>query len=211
MRPASCLGRNFYGANPAARAASAAIGCFDSIVYLSTTLNTGHAHGRAKETLILPVLARDEEPQPTTQESMFSFVRLSEGGEKRLDGPRREVEIIAGLARRVLGDDGPVDWSLMEQHKNIREAIAAVVPGYEKLARTDETRAEFQIGGRRLPRPAVNTAAGKGRRTVAQIPGRGDGRTEGGEKGGLARGGVVKGLRAAEARSRADWAYFRGA
>ena len=170
MRSAWCLGGNFYGANPDARGASEAIGCLDSIVYLSTTLNTGHAHGRAKETLILPVLARDEEPQPTTQESMFSFVRLSEGGEKRLDGPRSEVEIIAGLARRVLGDDGPVDWSLMEQHKNIRQAIAAVVPGYEKLARIDETRAEFQIGGRTLHRPAFNTPTGKARMHVTQIP-----------------------------------------
>ena len=40
---------------------------------------------------------RDEEPQPTTQESMFSYVRLSDGGPARHDGPRSEVHVIAEL------------------------------------------------------------------------------------------------------------------
>src|SRR5690348_7903211 len=102
----------------------------DTTVYLSTTLNTGHAWGTGKETLILPVLARDEESQSTTQESMFNYVRLSDGGERRLDGPRSEVEVIASIARRVLGDSSAVDWRAMEQHNQIREAIAAIVPGY---------------------------------------------------------------------------------
>ncbi len=66
--------------------------------YLSTTLNTGHAHGLASETIILPVLARDEEPQPTTQESMFNYVRLSDGGPRRHEGPRSEVDVIASIA-----------------------------------------------------------------------------------------------------------------
>ncbi len=52
-----------------------------------------------RETIILPVLARDEEPEPTTQESMFSYVRLSDGGPRRHEGPRSEIEIIAELAR----------------------------------------------------------------------------------------------------------------
>jgi anaerobic selenocysteine-containing dehydrogenase len=60
----------------------------------------------AQETIILPVLARDEEPQPTTQESMFNYVRLSDGGPRRHQGPKSEVEIIAHLADRVLGDEG---------------------------------------------------------------------------------------------------------
>ena len=82
----------------------------DLVVYLSTTLNTGHAWGRGGETLILPVLARDEEPQPTTQESMFNFVRLSDGGPRRHEGPRSEVEIIADLAASVCRQASPVDW-----------------------------------------------------------------------------------------------------
>ena len=73
------------------------------IVYLSTTLNTGHAYGLARETIILPVLARDEEPQATTQESMFNLVRLSDGGPRRHPGPKSEVEVIAAIANSVTG------------------------------------------------------------------------------------------------------------
>ena len=76
------------------------------IAYMSTTLNNGHAWGTAKETLVLPVLPRDEEPQPTTQESMFSYVRLSDGGRARHEGPRSEVSVLAALGRGVLGDAG---------------------------------------------------------------------------------------------------------
>ncbi|MFO0972495.1 MAG: hypothetical protein U1A27_03515 [Phycisphaerae bacterium] len=47
-------------------------------------------HGQARETLVLPVAARDEEAQPTTQESMFNFVRLSDGGPARLRDARSE-------------------------------------------------------------------------------------------------------------------------
>ena len=47
-----------------------------------TTIPVGHE--------VLPVLPRDEEPQSTTQESMFSFVRLSDGGPPRHVGPRSE-------------------------------------------------------------------------------------------------------------------------
>ena len=76
-----------------------ALAKLDMLVYLNTTLNTGHAHGLADETIILPVLARDEEPQPTTQESMFNYVRLSDGGPRRHDGPRSEIEIIAEIGQ----------------------------------------------------------------------------------------------------------------
>jgi molybdopterin-dependent oxidoreductase alpha subunit len=96
-----CLGGNLYGSNPDASFASSAIGNLDQITYLSTTLNTGHAYGLARETIILPVLARDEEPQPTTQESMFNFVRLSDGGPRRHAGPRSEIDVIASIAERL--------------------------------------------------------------------------------------------------------------
>ena len=62
------------------------------------------------------MLARDEEPEPTTQESMFNFVRLSDGGVPRLDGPRSEVEIIAALARpRARSKRSPVDWTKLDE------------------------------------------------------------------------------------------------
>jgi molybdopterin-dependent oxidoreductase alpha subunit len=96
-----CLGGNLFGSNPDAAFAEEALAKLDMIVYLSTTLNTGHVRGLAKETIILPVLARDEEPQPTTQESMFNFIRLSDGGPRRHEGPRSEVEVIAEVAEDV--------------------------------------------------------------------------------------------------------------
>jgi len=150
IRHAWCLGGNLFGSNPDQRATAAAFGRLESVVYLSTTLNTGHAWGRGRHTLILPVKARDEESQATTQESMFNYVRISAGGPARIRAARSEVEIVAHLARRVLGDAGPIDWPAMEQHRNIRALIAAVIPGFDELGRVDETRKEFQIAGRTL-------------------------------------------------------------
>ena len=165
-----CLGGNLYGSNPDSAFAAEALGKLDSLVYLSTTLNTGHAHGTADETIILPVLARDEEPQPTTQESMFNYVRLSDGGPRRHEGPRSEIEVIAGVAHGVLGDGGPVDWRSMENHRNIREAIGKIVPGYEPIKEIDQTRGEFQIAGRTFHQPRFATADGRAGLHVHELP-----------------------------------------
>ncbi len=97
-----CLGGNLYGANPDAAFARRSLGKIETMIYMSTTLNTGHAHGLGRETILLPVLARDEEPQKTTQESMFNYVRLSEGGPPRHNGPRSEIAVIAQIANAVL-------------------------------------------------------------------------------------------------------------
>ena len=156
-----CLGGNLYGSNPEASFARESISRLDTIVYLNTTLNTGHAHGLAQETIILPVLARDEEPQPTTQESMFNYVRLSDGGPARHVGPRSEVEVIATLAAQVLGSDGPIDWQSMQNTGKIREAIAKVVPGFEQLATIEQTKQEFQIPGRTFHKPGFPTTTGR--------------------------------------------------
>jgi len=167
-----CLGGNLYGSNPDATYARDALGKLDMLVYLSTTLNTGHAHGLAAgETIILPVLARDEEPQPTTQESMFSYVRYSDGGPRRHEGPRSEVELIAEIGRRVLGDrQSPIDWQQLADHGEIREAIGAIVPGWEKISEMDRTKSEFHIAGRRLSTPTFPTTTGKARLHVHELP-----------------------------------------
>ncbi len=165
-----CLGGNLYGSNPDSAFADEAMSRLENLVYLSTTLNTGHAHGLANETLILPVLARDEEPQPTTQESMFNFVRLSDGGPSRLPGPRSEVEVIADLGERLLGTNGPIDWSTMRDTGQIRQAIAKVVPGFEKLAEIGETKAEFQIDGRTFHQPTFPTETGRAALHLHDLP-----------------------------------------
>jgi molybdopterin-dependent oxidoreductase alpha subunit len=156
-----CLGGNLFGSNPDATYAAAALSKLDTLVYLNTTLNTGHAHGlAARETIILPVLARDEEPQPTTQESMFNYVRMSDGGPRRHEGPRAEVQIIAEIAHQVLGA-GPVDWQSMQNTGKIRQAIAKVVPGFEQLAEIDKTKQEFQIPGRTFHQARFPTPDGR--------------------------------------------------
>jgi len=170
IRGAWCLGGNLYGANPDARFAAEAFSRIDHVAYLSTALNTGHVHGRGRHTLILPVLPRDEEQQPTTQESMFNFVRLSDGGPARHSGPRGEVEVIARIAHGVLGDDGPIDWRSMENYRCIREAIGAVIPGFEPIAAIDATREEFQISGRTLHRPVFSTPSGKAKFHALRLP-----------------------------------------
>jgi anaerobic selenocysteine-containing dehydrogenase len=172
-----CLGGNLFGSNPDSRFATNALGKLDQLTYLSTTLNTGHAHGLARETIILPVLPRDEEPQPTTQESMFNFVRMSDGGPRRLDGPRSEVEVIASIAERVFDTSGAeyrdsvlsaprsplIDWSAMRSTTQIRQTIAHIVPGFDKLANIDSTKQEFQIGGRTFHEPRFATPDGRAR------------------------------------------------
>jgi molybdopterin-dependent oxidoreductase alpha subunit len=221
-----CLGGNLYGSNPDARFAQRALENLDMIVYLSTTLNTGHAFGLARETIILPVLARDEEPQPTTQESMFNYVRLSDGGPARHAGPRSEVEVIASIAAQVAArregklkapqrdrvlvaagmkapgsaggptglpssnghtltngnDSSPsslqppasslsaLNWHSMQNTGRIREAIGAIIPGFEKMAEIDRTKQEFQISGRIFHEPKFNTANSRANLHVHELP-----------------------------------------
>jgi anaerobic selenocysteine-containing dehydrogenase len=116
------------------------------------------------------MLARDEEPQPTTQESMFNYVRLSDGGPRRHAGPRSEVQVIAEIAQRVLGGGGPIDWVAMQDHKQIRQAIGKIVPGFEALEQIDDTRQEFQVAGRTLHSPQFATPDGKARLHVHELP-----------------------------------------
>jgi molybdopterin-dependent oxidoreductase alpha subunit len=194
-----CLGGNLYGSNPDATYAAKSIANLDQIVYLNTTLNTGHAHGLARETIILPVLARDEEPQATTQESMFNFIRLSDGGPRRHEGTRSEIDVIASIAERVArptaassargsslatnesanGDAAnprpsrglaALDWSQMRSTAQIRKAISQIVPGFEQMAEIDRTKQEFQIGGRTFHTAQFVTPNGRARLHVHDLP-----------------------------------------
>jgi len=170
IRFALCLGGNLYGSNPDAAFAKQALHKIDQVVYLSTALNTGHVHGRGKETFVLPVRVRDEETQPTTQESMFSFVRLSDGGPARHHGPWGEVEVIAALAERVLGKTGPIDWAGLRSHDAIRAIIAAVVPGLDAIKDIAQSKTEFTIPGRSFATPAFNTPDGRAAMHPISIP-----------------------------------------
>jgi molybdopterin-dependent oxidoreductase alpha subunit len=170
MRTALCLGGNLFGSNPDAKFAARALARLELVAYLSTTLNTGHAWGRARETLILPVLARDEEPGATTQESMFNFVRLSDGGPRRLRGPRAEIDVIARVGGLALGERSGVDWDALRDHCAVRRLIADIVPGLEQLADIDRTRQEFHIPGRIHHEPRFATPSGKAHFAATALP-----------------------------------------
>ena len=164
-----CLGGNLFGSNPDAAFASRALGKIGTVVYMSTTLNTGHIHGRGKETIVLPVLARDEEPQSTTQESMFNYVRLSDGGAPRHTGPRSEVDVIATIGAKVTHADA-IDWQGFADHDNIRDAIAKVIPGYRAISEIGATKEEFQIEGRTFHTPEFATDDGRAQMHVVDLP-----------------------------------------
>lgn len=185
---ALCLGGNLFGANPDADFAAKALGSVSTVVYLSTSLNTGHVRGRGETTLILPVCARDEEDQTTTQESMFSFVRVSDGGPRRHPGARTEVEILAEVGRllspppsplpetrAIRGEGEPgtlspeqpaIDWARLRDHDTIREFIASLVPEYEQIVRKEE----FHVPGRALHGGTFPTKSGRASFHASPIP-----------------------------------------
>lgn len=170
MDAALMLGGNLWAATPDSHWATEAFQRIGFKLYLTTTLNQGHLHGVDRgEAMILPVAARDEEPAPTTQESMFNYLRMSDGGIVRLDNVRSEVEILAELAAGLL-PDGPIDFRRFGRHRNLRQAIARTVPGLEDLADIDETRQEFTIPGRIQHSPRFATPSGKARFLVQELP-----------------------------------------
>lgn len=166
---AMLLGGNLFSANPNRRWATEALDRIGFRVSLTTTLNASHLHGVAGEVIVLPVCARDEEPQSTTQESMFNFVRLSDGQIMRHANLRSEVAILTDLAQRLL-PESPVDWSAFAEHRRIREAIAATVPGMEALADIDVAKREFHIARRLMHEPAFHTETGKAQFVVRALP-----------------------------------------
>lgn len=170
IKVAVSLGGNLWGSNPDATYADEAMSRLNLGVTLSTTLNTGHAHGLAKSFIILPVLARDEEPEPTTQESMFNYIRLSDGGPRRHPGPRSEVDVIAELGSRICPDAVGIDWEAMRKGSTIRSWIAAVVPGFEQIETIDQTKKEFVVEGRVLHQPKFPTSDGRAILHVHKLP-----------------------------------------
>lgn len=171
IRVAVLLGGNLFASNPDRNWAAAAMRKISVTVSLTTKLNEGHVHGRGETALVLPVLARDEEAQPTTQESMFNYVRLSQGGFAAVATEMRsEVDIIAALAERIL-PAGRFDWTALRSHRHLREAISKIVPGYEAIANIDTTGQEFQIGGRTYHEPIFNTDDRRAHFLVPAMPG----------------------------------------
>lgn len=164
------MGGNLFSATPNSQWAQEALDKINFKVYLTTTLNAGHITGmETSEALILPVTARDEEWQPTTQESMFNYVRLSDGGIDRLHNVKPEVEILCELGKRLL-PNCPLDFTQLKQHDSIRAAIAATIPGLSELKDIAQTKQEFTIKDRLLDTPSFKTENGKAQFQTNPLP-----------------------------------------
>ena len=171
---ACIVGGNLYSATPDSKWAAQALGNIAFKLFLTTTLNQGHLYGIENDVLVLPVCARDEESQPTTQESMFNYVRLSDGGIERLNNVRSEVSILSslgqGLIDHALHDDSPFSFQEFQAHDKIRAAIANTVPGMEDLKDIDIAKKEFYVRKRIMHEPTFNTANNRAHFQVHPIP-----------------------------------------
>ena len=164
------MGGNLWGATPDTAFSTRAMAAIGFKLFLTTTLNRGHVNGLGDgEVMILPVTARDEEWSPTTQESMFNYVRLSDGGIERLDNVRPETVILCDLAKQLLPDT-PIPFERFKEHRQVREAIAKIVPGLEQLADIDVAKREFHVRNRVMHTPEFATPDGKAHFTVVSVP-----------------------------------------
>ncbi|MGD1911935.1 MAG: FdhF/YdeP family oxidoreductase [Rivularia sp. (in: cyanobacteria)] len=167
-----CIGGNLYGANPDSQKVKRALSKIETIIYLATKPNLGHFHGLAnKNTIIIPVFNRFENPHKTTVESGNNFVRLNDEGETHLKkfDLIAEVDFLTELAHRIHGEY-PVNWRKLQDTKYVRQLIAQTIPGYEKIATIDETKEEFTIGDRILKSPQFATPSGKAKMFVTPLP-----------------------------------------
>ena len=156
MEFACCLGGNLLAANPDREFAEQALDRIPFKLFISPTLNISHVNAVSEEVVILPIRVRDEEHSPTTQESMFNYVRMSNGGIERFTQLKSEVDIISALGHQVI-DPQRFDFQMFKQHKTIRETIANIVPGFDELGRIDETKKEFHIEKRIVHSPQFQT------------------------------------------------------
>lgn len=169
MDVAVMLGGNLLASNPQTEFATAALNKIAFKCYVNPTLNYSHVHGVDGEVLVLPIKVRDEELQYTTQESMFNFVRLSEGGFDRFPQLRSEVNLIQELGERLV-DANKFDFGIFKSHQKIREFIGETVPGFEAIGKIDVSKQEFYITGRSLHSPAFATSSGKAKFTCHDLP-----------------------------------------
>lgn len=167
-----CVGGNLYAANPDLTQAKGALGNIETIFYLATKPNLGHFHGLArKNTIIIPVFNRFENPHKTTTESGNNFVRLNDEGKTHLKEADliSEVEFLTELAHRLYGDY-PVNWRKLQDTKYVRQLIAQTIPGFEKMATIDETKEEFTIKGRIFTEPTFATPSEKASMFITPLP-----------------------------------------
>jgi anaerobic selenocysteine-containing dehydrogenase len=100
---------------------------------------------------------------------MFNYVRLSDGGIRRLDNVRPETVILCDLAAQLL-PDSPIPFARFKEHAEVRQVIARTVPGLEELASIDVAKREFHVRNRVLHAPEFGTPDGRAHFVVTPIP-----------------------------------------
>ena len=148
------LGGNFAAAAPDSDATMAALRRCALTVQVSTKLNRSHATCGA-EALILPCLGRSEldrragSSRFVTVEDSMGIVHASRGGnEPASPHLRSEVDIVCAIAAATLGDH-PIDWEHAgDSYDDVREHIAATIPGF-----ADFNARVRHPGGFALPNP----------------------------------------------------------
>lgn len=169
MDLAFILGGNLLAANPDTDFASKALNKIPFKCFLSSTMNQTHLNGVDGDVIILPIKVRDEENQRTTQESMFNFVRLSDGGIKRFQQLRSEVDLVCDIGKKLI-DKKRFDFSHFSNHESIRKFVGDVVPGFKQLLSIDTSKEEFHIEGRTLHTPTFATASKKASFSFHKLP-----------------------------------------
>jgi molybdopterin-dependent oxidoreductase alpha subunit len=176
VRVLFAMGGNFAAATPDSERSHQALARCRMTAHVATKLNRSHVTP-GTVALLLPCLGRTERDvqaggeQFVTVEDSMSMVHASRGNlapasEQLLSEPA----IVAGLARATLGGRGDVDWEAMvADYGRIREAIEAVIPGFERF-----NERVHEPGGFRLPNGArdrdFRTEVGKARFTVNVLP-----------------------------------------
>ncbi len=161
MDLAFMLGGNLFSATPNSAFAERALNAIPFKCFINSTINQSHLNGVDGEVLILPIRVRDEEGQATTQESMFNYVRLSDGGIQRFPELLSETEIICQLGEALI-EKKRFDFSQLKNHRTTREYIASVVPGYKAIEKIDASKIEFTIDGRIKHQPNFTNTQQKG-------------------------------------------------
>lgn len=175
------MGGNFLSASPDTAATAEALRSLSLTVHVSTKLNMSHLV-TGRRALILPTLGRTERDvqasgeQRVTVEDSMSVVHASQGRLPPASGKLlSEVSIVCRLARKLLSDRDAIPWQAFEDdYGKIRDAIAEVIPGFERFNErigdgadaTDASPSGFVLphpprDARRFP-----TTTGKARLTV---------------------------------------------
>lgn len=170
------MGGNFLSATPDTELTAKALQNCSLTIHVSTKPNRSHLiHG--KQALILPCLGRSEKDiqvgkeQFVSVENSMGVVHSSQGDRKPAsEHLLSEPAIVAGLAKATLGHQSKVNWDKMiNNYDNIREAIEAVIPGFDQY--NERVR---QDGGFYLPNGArqgkFNTSDQKAQFTINSVP-----------------------------------------